>query len=416
MKKRMSEKANKILYIVLSLLLAIAFWLFVDDALGNTTTENFTNVPVVFIGAEDTLPSRGLMLAEGGDATVDLRLSGPRSVMAELRRGGVRVQASLTSINAVGPYSVTWDELLTPDSVNNSDITIERRSRSSITVQITNLYSREIPIKMEVMGAVSEPYVHVAERQTIEPATITLSGIQSEVDKVASARVEVDITGATSTIQQEYSYKLLDEDGNEIEVDNIRVSDQRVNVTVPIHMMKTLDLTVKIKEAPGSRESNVDWQLEPSSITVAGDPLSLETIDEIFMGELDLSAYTMDHEDDLDIKLPAECENISGNKTTHLSIHYHGLETKTVKASNIKPTGLSERQTFDLITTSVDVMLRGPAEDLAQVTEEDVRIVVDLSEFTSDNTVTVPATVFVDGYSEVGAAGSYSITGKIMSK
>ena len=411
----MSEKANKILYIVLSLMLAVVFWLFVDNALGNTTIENFANVPVVFIGAEDTLPSRGLMLAEGGDATVDLRLSGPRSVMAELRRGGVRVQASLTGINAVGPYSVTY-ELLTPDNVNKSDITIERRSRSSITVQITNLYSREIPVRMDVVGSVDDPYVHVAERQTYEPAAITLSGLQSEVDKVASARVEVDITGATSTIEQEYSYKLLDEDGNEIEIDNIRVSDQRVSVTVPIHMMKTLDLIMKIKEAPGSREANADWKLEPSSITVAGDPLSLETIDEIPMGELDLSAYMTDHEDDLDIKLPAECENISGNKTTHLSIHYHGLDTKVVKVTNIKAIGLSERQTFDLITTSVDVMLRGPAGDLEQVTEEDVRIVVDLSEFTSDNTVTVPATVFVDGYSEVGAAGGCSITGKLMSQ
>ncbi len=84
--------------------------------------------------------------------------------------------------------------------------------------------------------------------------------------------------------------------------------------------------------------------------------------------------------------------------------------------TNIKAIGLSERQTFDLITTSVDVMLRGPAADLAQVTEEDVRIAVDLSEFTSDNTVTVPATVFVDGYSEVGAAGSYTVTGKITSR
>lgn len=415
MKKRMSEKANKILYIVLSLLLAVVFWLFVDDALGNTTTENFTNVPVVFIGAEDTLPSRGLMLAEGGDATVDLRLSAPRSVMTELRRGGVSVQASLIGINAVGTYSVTY-ELLTPDNVNNSDITYEYRSRSSITVQITNLYSREIPVLMDVVGAVDEPYVHVVERQTVEPAAITLSGLQSEVDQIASARVEVDITGATSTIQQEYSYRLLDEDGNEIEADNIRTSDQRVNVTVPIHMMKTLDLTMKIKEAPGSREADVDWKLEPSSITVAGDPLSLETIDEIPMGELDLSAYTTDTDVDLEIKLPAECENISGNKTTHLSIHYHGLDTRTVKVTNIKATGLSERQTFDLITTSVDVMLRGPARDLEQVTEEDVRIVVDLSEFTSDNTVTVPATVFVDGYSEVGAAGSYTVTGKITSR
>lgn len=411
----MSEKVNKILYIVLSLLLAIAFWLFVDDALGNTTSESFTNVPVVFIGAEDTLPSRGLMLAEGGDATVDLRLSGPRSVISELKRGGVRVSVNLNDINAVGPYSRTYD-LLTPDNVNKSDITIEYRSRINITVQITSLYSREIPVRMDVVGSVDEPYVHVAERQTAEPAVITLSGLQSEVDQVVSARVEVDINGATSTIRQEYSYKLLDADGNEVELRNMKVSDQRVDVTVPIHMMKTLPLNVKIRESAGSRETNAVWSLEPSSITVSGDPLSLETIDEIFMGEVDLSAYVADGDYELEIKLPAECENISGNKVAILSIRFHGLSTRLLQVTNIKPTGLSERQNFDPITTSVDVLLRGPAEDLEQVTEEDVRIVVDLSEYTSDGTVTVPATVFVDGYSEVGAISAYNVTGKIISR
>lgn len=411
----MSEKVNKILYIVLSLLLAIAFWLFVDDALGNTMSESFTNVPVVFIGAEDTLPSRGLMLAEGGDATVDLRLSGPRSVITELKRGGVRVSVNLNDINAVGPYSRTYD-LLTPDNVNKSDITVEYRSRINITVQITNLYSREIPVRMDVVGSVDEPYVHVAERQTKEPEVITLSGLQSDVDQVVSARVEVDINGATSTIRQEYSYRLLDADGNEVELRNMKVSDQRVNVTVPIHMMKTLPLNVKIKESAGSREANASWRLEPSSITVSGDPLSLETIDEIFMGEVDLSAYVADGDYEQEIKLPAECENISGNKVAILSIRFHGLDTRLLQVTNIKPTGLSERQSFDPITTSVDVLLRGPAEDLEQVTAEDVRIVVDLSEYTSDGTVTIPATVFVDGYSEVGAISAYNVTGKIISR
>lgn len=49
--------------------------------------------------------------------------------------------------------------------------------------------------------------------------------------------------------------------------------------------------------------------------------------------------------------------------------------------------------------------------------EEDIRIVVDLKEITSDGTVTVPANVYVDGYSAVGAVGAseIQITGKIIS-
>ena len=102
----MSEKANKILYVVLSLLLAVIFWLYVDTANGNTMRRTFSNVPIDFIGAEDTLPSRGLMLSSGGDATLDLTLSGPRSIISNLRPGDIRAQVNLTGINAIGPVSV----------------------------------------------------------------------------------------------------------------------------------------------------------------------------------------------------------------------------------------------------------------------------------------------------------------------
>ena len=413
MKRRMSEKANKILYIILSLLLAVVFWLFVDASQGNQITQDFANVAVEFIGEEDTLPSRGLMLAEGGDATVTVKLRGPRSVISNLRSKDLRVRVNLTDINAVGRYSKTY-ELATPDNVNDNDITIERKTPNTLTVRVTNLYSREIPVTLDVVGSVDEPYVYMPERRTIEPAAITLSGLQNDVDAVASARVRVDITDADGTIRQEYAYELLDAEGNVIEDPDIRTSHQRVSVEVPIYMIKTLPLTVKFIESAGSRLANADCELEPSSITVAGDPLSLETLEEISMGEVNLSEHITDYEDDLEIKMPAECENISGTKTTHLSIRYHGLETKMIQVRNIEAVGLSESQHFDRITTSLNIMLRGPSDDLEQVTEEDIRAVVDLREFTG-GTVNVSATIFVDGYTEVGAVGGpYEVSGKII--
>ena len=413
MKKRMSEKGNKILYVVLSLLLAIVFWLYVDD---NTMSNEFRNVPVDFIGAEDSLPSRGLMLAEGMDATVDLKLSGPRAVISGLRSGDIRAQVNLTNISAAGPYSLTYT-LQYPDDVNSSDITVERRSRSSVSVRITSLYSKEIPVVPTVVGEVADPYVYMSVGVVTEPSVLTVSGLQSHVDRVASARVVVNITDAKGTIQQEFAYDLLDSEGNVVEDEDIRVSDSRVHVTVPINMAKELKLVVKFKESAGSRLSNVKWELSHETITVAGDPLSLETLDEIVLGEVDLSTYLGDMEENpLEIKIPAGCENISNYTTTNLSIKFQDLATKSFTVSDISAVGLSGTQSFDPMTSSVDVVLRGPAEDLERVTEEDIRIVVDLTEIASDGTTKAPANVLVDGFTEVGAVGTYSVTGKIISR
>lgn len=415
---RMSERVNRLLYMALSLLLALALWLYVDDAQKNTISQDFSGVPIEFIGAEDTLPSRNLMLADGQDATVDLKLSGSRTVITSLRKSDIRLQIDLTDVNAVGTYTKSY-ELVTSDTVDRSSITLERASRTSVTVQIATLYSQEVPVTVNVEGSVPDGYMYMSDLMVAEPSTLSLSGRAEDVDQVKSARVVVNLDGATSTVQQEFSYELLDSEGNVVDNEDIRISDRRVQVTAPVYLIKELPLTVDYKESPGSTLETARCRLEHESITVAGEPASLEGIEKIVLGEVDLSSFLSDYDGwPLDIRLPAGCVNLSNITSTSLSIHFRGVETKNFSVTNILATGLSDGQSFDKITTSVDVVLRGPAADLEQVTAEDIRIVVDLTEYTSDITVgNQPGKVLVDGYDNVGAAGGpYSVSGKISSK
>ena len=401
----MSEKGNKILYIILSLLLAIVLWLYVDDSQGNKMTQDFTNIPIEFIGAEDTLPNRGLMLSDGQDATLDVRLSGPRAVISSLRRGDVRAQVNLSNITSVGSWPQTYT-LVYPDDVDRSSITQEWVSRNYITVQASTLYSREIPVSASVTAPADDKYMYMGESLVLEPSVLTLSGLAEDVDKVESCRVAVDLTNATGTVSQEFTYELLDAEGNVVDSEGIRVSDRRIMVTAPVYMTKEIPLTVKMKYSAGSREENVTTRLEPRSITVAGEPASLEAINEIVLGEVDASAYVNDTDIELEIKIPAGCINLTGDvNQASLSIKYHGLETRSFVVTNISCVGLSGSQHFDPITTFVNVQLRGPAEDLDLVTADDIRIVVDLTEYASTGSYTVNGTAFVDGYNRVGAVG-----------
>ena len=184
----------------------------------------------------------------------------------------------------------------------------------------------------------------------------------------------------------------------------------------PVYLVKTLNLTVKFKESPGSNLEDVDWKLEQNTVEVAGEAASLENKEDILLGEIDLSSLLSDTEMVLDISLPAGTVNLSGYTTTTLTITFSdNLATKALSVSNISAVGLSEGQSFDRLTSSVEVMLRGPADEVEQVTAEDVRVVVDLEEYTSNGTYSVPAMVFVDGYDNVGAIGSCSVACKIKS-
>ena len=276
MRRRMSERANKILYMALSLLLAIVLWLYVDNEQGNTTSETYNNIPIEFIGAEDTLPNRNLMITSGADATINLRLSGPRSMISNLSRDDIRVQVNLTDINAEGSYPKNVS-IYFPDNVDRTRINIEYQSRSTVTVQVAPLFSKTVAVSPNVVSnATPEGYIYMADLLVLEPSSLTLRGREEDVAKVAVARVTFDMSGATSTLHQELDYELLDSEGNVVPADGIRVSESRVEVTAPVYLFKDLPLTVKFKESPGSMVSDVDWELTDKTITVAGEPRSEE--------------------------------------------------------------------------------------------------------------------------------------------
>ena len=411
----MSEKANKVLYIALSLLIAIVFWLYVDDVQGSKISETYYRIPIEFIGAEDTLPNRGLMLTEGEDITIDLKLSGPRILISGLDKSDIRIQVDLTNISAVGTYTLNY-EILFPDNVDRSRISREYASRSMVTVKIEELSTKTVPAEVAVSGEVADGYIYMAERLVLDPANLVVSGREKDVEKVAAARIKLDLTGATSSISRKFDYELLDAEGNVIEAEGIRLSDNQIQVDAPVYLVKTLNLTVKFKESPGSSLEDVDWKLEQNTVEVAGEAASLENKEDILLGEIDLSSLLSDTEMVLDISLPAGTVNLSGYTTTTLTITFSdNLATKALSVSNISAVGLSEEQSFDRLTSSVEVMLRGPADEVEQVTAEDVRVVVDLEEYTSNGTYSVPAMVFVDGYDNVGAIGSCSVACKIKS-
>ena len=239
------------------------------------------------------------------------------------------------------------------------------------------------------------------------------SGIQDGTYAQYCAYESLDLTDANATVKGVMGYELRDSRGNVVENSDIRVSDKRIEITVPVYVIKRLPLTVNFSEAPGSMLENVDWSLSMDSIEVAGEATTLETKESISLGVVDLSSLLSDAEQVLPISLPSGCVNLSGDTSTVLSISFRDLETRAFSVTDITAVGLSENQTFSRVTNSVDVVVRGPSQDLELLTAENIRIVVDLSEYVFNGTYSVPATVLVDGFNRVGAVGAYSIACKI---
>ncbi len=84
------------------------------------------------------------------------------------------------------------------------------------------------------------------------------------------------------------------------------------------------------------------------------------------------------------------------------------IEAEKITATNITTTGTT--RSVEIMTTSLAVTVRAPEDVISQITAENVRVVVDLTNYkATSGTVAVPAKIYVDGFSNAGAVGEYVV-------
>ena len=401
--------------IAVSILTALILWLYVDNAQERQVTSNTITVPVEFLGEEDILARRGLMVTDGEDVQVRFRLSGLREAIGDIntKTDQFRVQVNLTGITAIGTHSLDYD-IIFPDSVSESDYTVDYASPHKITVTVAEMYQKEVVIRCEVTGEVPEGYM--ADEPQLYPGTLAISGLQENVSQVDHAVVEVDMTGATSDVVKALDFVLVDRDGNELDRSLFRTDMDNIQVTVPVLTIKEIPLAIDLVESPGSSSKDVVIDITPKSVTVAGDSQSLSNLERLVLTTIDLSELTGDTTREIRIPLPANSRLLDGEESAQVTISFVGVETRTYTTTAISYIHAPEGREVSIVTQEVDVTLRGPAEELDALSEVNIRVVGDLTDVSSANgNYAVPATVYVDGAENTGAVGTYQITIQISS-
>lgn len=399
-------------YILVSILMAFVLWVYVGKDANPITTSTIRNVQVVYSGL-DVLEERGLMISEGASQTVSLNIQARRDVFNRISQGEVTVTIDVSSITEPGEQSVpiTTRIISYPRSITSTDA-IELRYTSPATVDFTvsRWKTKEVDVQAAFEGSVAEGYQR--GEITVTPQRISISGPEELVDLVDHAQVTIAQDGLTETYSEQCAYSLVDLDGGVVSGSNLKTDPESVLVTLPVEVLKEAPLTVNLIEGGGATAENAKVTIEPAdTIMVSGSQSDLEGLKEISLGDIDLSDVYGTNTFVKEIELAPELTNVSGITEAKVTVTIQGLATRTMKVDNIeiinKPVGYQA----EAITKSCSVLIRGPEEEVNKVTESQLRIVADLSNTDpSTGSRTVPVKVYLDGSSEVGVVGDYSIS------
>lgn len=413
MRNNQGDKANA-LYILISVLVAIAIWIYVDSS-GNggsayETTVSVENIPVEFYGEDTYLADKGLMLLDDTESTVSVEVSGSKTALMKLDVSAIRVRADVSDITSTGTQSISW-RVIFPTSFDSSNVSYKPKKPSTyaVSVNVGELYRKSVDVRCDIQGAVAEGYI--AGEVQCQPNVLELRGQQAEVEKISYAKVVLPIDNIRETTTQTLTYKLYDENDREVDSVNVHPVTDRIQVVLPVNVIKELPLVINFVEAPGSRVANLDYTIEPLSVTVSGDAALLRDVDSIVLEEsFDLESFSGEATYNYQITLPDGCENLSGVTRATLKIRYKDLVTATVTTSRIEYENAPEGKTVTVLTSDLPVTLRGTSADVNAVTPEDVILLADLRDVSSaSGSYTVPVEVRVDTNGDVGVVGTYQI-------
>lgn len=275
-------KSNWFLF-TCSLLAAMLIWIYVVYEINPIFETTIKNVPINYIKYSEDFSNGKLAALSKSHETVNVKIKGKRGTLSKVKRESVYCNVNMSDVNVAGthkiPISVSFDisgvELVSKDPYN-------------VMVQVDKVVTRELDINVETKGTPADGYIY----DSIEYATdkIRITGADSVVGKVKSAKISVDIAGKTDSQNGRYKILLMDKNGDEVSDEGISKNISYVELKCNILRLKELKVSPKLsdKVTYNGKKVTVD-KISPDKIAVLGSKTLLSSVDEIETEEINVN-------------------------------------------------------------------------------------------------------------------------------
>lgn len=393
---------------IVSLLASLTIWVYVTSMQSDQYKLEFHDVPVELVGEDTLRDTKNMVITDLDTSTVSVTVVGPRRIVAGLSGTDLKACVDVSRLSR-SAYTTQQYYISYPEGMDTTNIDDSGRSPSTVSFMVSPLNSKTVQVRGSFDGSLAEGYT--AEAPVFEPATITVSGADVNLKDISYAWVSFGKENVDSTYKVETGFTLMNDNGEECSTVGLTCSDDVVTATLPLLLVKEIPLSVDLIEGAGATKANTKIKIEPESITLAGDSAILTGMNKIVLDTIDLTDFASTTSETYTIPIDNNMKNLTGATEAKVTVEIVGLETRTYKVKNISCTNVTEGYAADIISESIDVVLRGTPQQLDQLKAESIRAVADLTDYKESTGQFMPnVKIIVDGFTDVGAIGQNTIS------
>lgn len=404
--KKWLEKYN-ILTKALAVLIAVVLWIYVVSVVDPMGERTISDIMPTYVGSEELLNTANLIVGNRDENLVDVRLSGTRQALAAIDEANVKVEVDISKTREAGTYEMAYKV-----NIPSNDVSVVYRNPDRLMVKIDKIVTATVPVKVVFEGNVAEGYM-TGDITTV-PGSLSVLGLAEEVNQISYAKVIIGKKDLNTSIHEQMEYTFYNAKDKALELDSIQTESSTVVVSFPVLKTKKVPLAVELVEGGGAKEKNVSYEISPKEITVAGDEKTIDSLNELTIGVVDLAKYSKDSKIPLKLTMPEGVQNLSGEVDAEVNLKFSGLTLKNITTNAIEIINIPSGYKIEPLTNSLPVLVRGSEDSVKNILSKSVRVVVDLSgTVLSQGQHTLTGYAKVDGVENVGAVGEYKVLVKV---
>lgn len=399
---------SKAFWVIISLLASLVIWVYVTSIETEEFKQTFRGVRVELVGESILRDSKDLVITDMDTSTVTVEVVGPRRVVAALNSDRISAQIDVSKLSRAA-YTSQQYAVVFPDGTDTSNLTVTRKTPEIVNFLVTPQTTKSVQVRGSFDGSLADGFT--AETPVFEPETITLTGSEAYLKNVEYAWVSFGKENVDSTYSVETGYTLMDANNEPCSTTGISFSTDVVTATLPLLTLKEVNLGINLIEGAGASAANTKITIDPETVTLAGDSGLLAGMNKIILATIDLTDFSSTFSETYTIPIDNELKNTTGISEANVTVEIVGLDTKQFKVTNISYANVTDGFEAEIITKSLDVTLRGPADVLEQIKNENIRAVADLTDMNESTGTYMPKVkIYIDGFTDVGAIGENTIS------
>lgn len=284
---------------LVALFSAVIVWILINNVNDPVKYMRITNVQVKLLHTS-MITDQGEVytIQDNSDVVPVVTVKARRSIIEDLSRDDIVATADVENMTSLNTVEIKYYSTKYNNEIDDIDGSVDN-VMLSIEPKLTDSFA----LQTETSGSVADGY----ELDSIVPEQnqIRVSGPESVVSSIASAKATVDVSGATGSISTYSDVKLYNANGGIIDTTNLTMNITSVKVNVLILPLKTVPVEIGVSGTPADGYiRNGIVTADPDTVKLAGKASVLAGIDKISVpaSDVDITGSTASYQTTVNLK------------------------------------------------------------------------------------------------------------------